>query len=266
MTGEASSPEANDLISYDVPRLESPPTPAGVTRRSRFTPDAIVDAIQRWADRYGEPPTSVDWDAARARRVGHVWRATRFEAGEWPSTRVTSGVFGSFNAAIEAAGYIPRPAPVRLKPNLAGPQSVLAAIREWTRRYGDVPAMADWDPARARRLKQDWRIARYYGGDWPSVRTVAHHFGSLSRAVAAAGLEPREPSSQWTDRSHQRAANLRTMAELGAARREPGITDVLDCLQRLSAARRSSDPVAARAALIDLASAALAWAEAPHVD
>jgi len=62
--------------------------------------------------------------------------------------------FESFNAALEAAGLTPRRAPTRVRANLSDPRAVLEAMVEWTRRYGDVPTMADWDPVRARRLNQ----------------------------------------------------------------------------------------------------------------
>src|SRR5205085_12332045 len=152
------------------------------------------------------------------------WRAARFEAGLWPSVRVVCGVFGSFNTAVTAAGYVPRPAPSKVRANLIGPQDILDAIREWVRRFGDVPAMADWDPARARRLKQDWRIARYHDGDWPSVRSVAYHFGSLSKAIEAAGLQQRHASSQLAGRRAERAVNRRALALLSAPKRQPRLT------------------------------------------
>jgi hypothetical protein len=208
----------------------------------------------------------VDWDPSRARRLGYAWRAERFEAGEWPTARVVCGAFGSFNAALVHAGHAPRRAPSRVRANLADRDGILEAIREWVRRYGDVPAMADWDPARARRLKQEWRIARYYHGDWPSVRTVAHHFGSLSAAITAAGLKPRAQSSQHADRRNERAANRHALARLAASQRQPGLKDLASCLRALAVARKVSDPVALHAALIDLASAAIAWAEAPQVE
>jgi hypothetical protein len=230
-----------------------------------FTRADIIRAVHDWVDRYGEPPAMVDWDPSRARRLGHAWRAERFEAGCWPSSRVVSSAFEGFNAALVHAGYATRPAPTRIRANVADRDGILEAIREWVRRYGDVPAMADWDPARARRLKQDWRISRYYHGDWPSARTVAHHFGSLSAAITAAGLQPRLPSSQRADRNADRLVNRNALARLAAAERQPGIKDFAGCLRALALARKVSDPVALHAALIDIASAAIAWAEAPHV-
>jgi hypothetical protein len=48
----------------------------------------VLEAIRRWNKRYGEPPTLADWEPLRARERGQEWRAKRFEAGDWPSTRM----------------------------------------------------------------------------------------------------------------------------------------------------------------------------------
>lgn len=113
--------------------------------------------------------------------------------------------FPTFNAAIEAAGLAPRPAPSRHRTNLSGPAAITDAMIEWTRRYGDLPAMADWDPVRARRL---WTgLVRYNQGDWPSARSVALHFGSFANAATAAGLMPRERSIGHKQRRDRQAAN-----------------------------------------------------------
>ena len=229
--------------------------------KASYPPAEVLAAMKRWAAQYGEPPTMVDWDPSRARRLGQAWRAERFESGEWPTARVVCGLFAGFNAAVEQAGLKPRPAPSRQATNLVGPDAVLKAFVEWTRRHGDVPTMADWDPARARRLGQDWRIARYHQGDWPSARTVAHHFGSFAAAAAAAGLIPRRVGKHHTDRSAERAVNRLVVAQLGASDRDPGIEDLSRSLRTLAAARRRRDPVSTHAALIDLAGCALAWAQ-----
>jgi hypothetical protein len=73
---------------------------------------------------------------------------------------------------------------------------VIAAIRRWNDRYGAPPTLADWEPSRARDRGQAWRIERYESGDWPSTRTVRHHFGTMSAAVTAAGLSPRRRPSR----------------------------------------------------------------------
>jgi hypothetical protein len=169
--------------------------------------------------------------------------------------------FTSFNAAIEAAGLTPRPAPSRTRPNLSGPEAISDALIEWTRRYGDIPTMADWDPTRARRLGQQWRIARYYHGDWPSARSVALHFGSFANAAAQAGLIARRRSTRHDLRREQQALNRRAAAVTGASRRIPGHEDLAHSLRALAGARATEDPVQLHSALIDLAASALAWAE-----
>jgi hypothetical protein len=107
-------------------------------RSLSYSRDDIVVAIRRWAELYGEPPTMMDWEPARARRLGPGWRAERFECDRWPSSRVVRRQFSSFNMAVEAAGYRPRPAPSRQRQNLSGPQArrgadrVDAPMRRWT--------------------------------------------------------------------------------------------------------------------------------------
>jgi hypothetical protein len=148
-----------------------------------------------------------------------------------------------------------------LAANLAGRDAILGALVEWTRRYGDVPAMADWDPHRARRLGQHWRIARYRDGDWPSARSVAHHFGSFTNAVVEAGLVHRDRSVHYLDRRPERAANRVRIAHAIAEARRPGVDDLAESLRGLAAARRAEDPISIHVALLDLAASALAWAQ-----
>jgi len=251
------------LPRYEVRRLDVREPLAPIARAARFTADDILEAIRRWAQRYGEPPISLDWEPARARRMGQPWRAERFEAGVWPTVRMVRGRFGNFNAAVRAAGLRPRKAPTRLRPNLTGSEAILDAIVEWTRRYGDVPAMADWDPFRARELGQEWRIPRYHDGDWPSARSVAHHYGSFAAAVSAAGLVPRARSSTRAARDEARRLNRLAVA---ASRGERADAQALaDAVRAVAASRQAGDPVALHAALMDLAAAALAYAEAAGV-
>lgn len=234
--------------------------PPRVIGQRRFTRAEILAAIRAWSHRYGEPPTVVDWEPSRARRLGQSWRAARFESGVWPTARMVRGQFGRFNSAVEEAGLPARPRPSRVAARLTNPEAILDALVEWTRRYGDVPTLADWDPHRARSLGQEWRIVRYGQGDWPSARTLANHFGSLSDALAAAGLLPRDPGRHHVDRSAEQAANRLEIAKMRARSRRPGIEDLARSLRALASARRAHDPVSLHAALIDVAAAALAWA------
>ena len=256
MTGRAAV-----MDEYRVGRRPGGLRTGRPARARSFSAEEIVSAIRRWTEEYGEPPTMADWEPARARRLGQSWRADRFENGLWPSVRVVRLQFGSFNTAVAAAGLAVRPAPSRVRPNLSGPSAITDAMIEWTRRYGDVPTMADWDPARARRLGQDWRIARYHTGDWPSARSVAVHFGSFAKALTAAGLVPRERSSHNAGRRAERAANRYLAAKARGSADPPGVEDLATSLRALARARSAQDPTALHAALIDVAGSALAWAQ-----
>jgi hypothetical protein len=252
--------QSQAIGDFSVDRRPTRTTHARVRRTRSFSTDEIIRAIREWTARYGEPPMMIDWDPSRARRLGQSWRADRFECERWPSARVVRRQFPTFNAAVEAAGLVPRPAPSRQRANLSGPEAITAAMIEWTRRYGDVPTMADWDPGRARRLGQDWRIARYHTGDWPSARSVAVHFGSFAKAAIAAGLVPRESGAHSNQRQAQQVANRQAAARASRGGAQPGLADLAASLRTLAQARRNQDPVSIHAALIDVAGSALAWA------
>jgi hypothetical protein len=247
--------------SFAVARRGEAQTRRKPVRSSRYTKQEIIGLLRQWAERYGDPPIMLDWEPTRARKEGQEWRADRFESGAWPTAKIVLGQFGLFSAAVEQAGLEPRRSPSRSAANLVGPEAILHALVQWTRRYGDVPTMADWDPHRARVIGQYWRIARYQQDDWPSVRTVAHHFGSLRSAIVAAGLLPRERGKHHVDRGQEQAVNRLRAAEHTANARRPGLADFAESLRALAAARSRRDPVSTHAALIDVAASALAWAQ-----
>jgi hypothetical protein len=216
--------------------------------------EAILEAIRRWERTYGEAPTLADWEPSRARRQGHEWRARRWEAGDWPSTRMVRNHFGTMSAAVRAAGLIARRSPSRTRRHLSSSEAVLQAIRSWNARYGEPPAMTDWDPARARCSGQEWRIARFYEGDWPSIATARHHFGTLNRAILAAGLRPRVPG--------ERAGSGRfpSRPTEGATAPRPQQMLALRVRSVAAAANRNDDRLLVEA-LKDLAIAAFGWAD-----
>jgi hypothetical protein len=60
----------------------------------RWTPEMIVYAITLWARKHSRPPFTSEWD----------------QAGEDnPSRQTVARVFGSWNQAMAAAGFDPRP-------------------------------------------------------------------------------------------------------------------------------------------------------------
>lgn len=160
------------------------------------------------------------------------------------------------------AETIARPRTPRRRARLTAPE-ILAAIRRWNDLYGEPPCMADWDPYRARTTGQEWRIARYDGGDWPSAKSVRNHFGRLSEAVAAAGLVPRHQGQQRP--RPELALSNEIQVHLSHLRRaREGSVDfdhVAGAIRELIAARQSPDPDDLRAALVDLAATALGCAE-----
>lgn len=63
--------------------------------RKKWTPELIIECIQRFALEHGEAPAAREWMGPR--RDGY------------PGTTSVVHVFGSWNAAISAAGFTPRP-------------------------------------------------------------------------------------------------------------------------------------------------------------
>lgn len=249
------------MATFELARRTGP-APRARTRRARRTygREQILDAIRRWNDEQGHPPTWLDWDPACARRKGHPERAERFEAGCWPTTAMVRRQFPTMGAAIEAAGLTP-PKPRGTKANLIDGEQVLVAIREWTRRYGDPPAQTDLDPYRARRTGQPWRAERYLAGDWPSLPTVRHHYGTLTAAVRAAGLEPRPQTEPVAERVQRRRRNRLALVDHLSHNAEDGPAALAEAVRGVAAARASGDADDLENALLLLAGAALGWAD-----
>lgn len=121
---EAVAPDPDDPLeqlfaSTPAPEVEVPEVNASdrqhKTRRDRYTHDEIIAAILRWADNHdGEPPCQTDWNPAMLRRyarrmavraVGHLARIAEYDSGDWPSEHTVRKYFGSWNAALAAAGF-----------------------------------------------------------------------------------------------------------------------------------------------------------------
>jgi transcriptional regulator with XRE-family HTH domain len=68
----------------------------------KWTPQTIVAAISRWAETHGRPPVATDWNASLARQRGRPKREAAY-----PPVGVVQQEFGSWNAAIAAAGFTP---------------------------------------------------------------------------------------------------------------------------------------------------------------
>lgn len=121
--------------------------------------------------------------------------------------------------------------------------------------------MSDWEPARARRNGQDWRITRYERGDWPSARSVRRHFGRFSAAIEAAGFKPRPIGQRQlrpaTEENHRASVESRR----AASRTGFGAAELARCVKSVAAAQLAADTDALGDALLDVAATALRWAD-----
>ncbi len=82
------------------PAIEQPP--AGAV--PRWPPPRVVERLQAWAHEHGRPPTLEEWRRAGARH---------------PSAATVRRLFGSWNAALVAAGFEKRPPGIPVEPRSA---------------------------------------------------------------------------------------------------------------------------------------------------
>ena len=85
--------------------------PCNARNSQIWTPEAVIVAIQVWAREHGGiPPAATDWNPNYAIKLGHPEKAHKFyEDDAWPLVQTVMSRFGSWNEAIRAAGYAPRP-------------------------------------------------------------------------------------------------------------------------------------------------------------
>lgn len=69
-----------------------------------------IECMQEWNRRFGQPPAARDWNQSMARTQGALDVIARYEATgrPWPCSTGVQGAFGSWNAAMKAAGFTPR--------------------------------------------------------------------------------------------------------------------------------------------------------------
>jgi hypothetical protein len=110
----------------------------------------VLDAIRAWARERGRPPTQADWTAPGDPR--------------WPSYVTVTTHFGTWRAALEAAG---------LRPNrrLWSHEEIVEALRRWTREHGRPPRQRD---------------LVYGASGLPAPHTIRRRFGSYRAALDAA--------------------------------------------------------------------------------
>lgn len=111
-------------------------------------------------------------------------------------------------------------------------EEIVAKIREWVERYGEIPAATDWHPGdcnRSARISaarsQAWlaRAERFREGEYPWPRTVQQVFGRWSEAIRAAGFQPRRESIPDLEPSIKPSDAIRSIE--GYLRRAKDATD-----------------------------------------
>jgi FAD/FMN-containing dehydrogenase len=149
--------------------------------RRQYSDGEIIDHIRRLAN--GDtPPTCVEFDADPAA----------------PAHRTVRKWFGSWNAAVEAAGFEARTQYGRAAQGWSDDE-----ILDHIRRLAD----GDTPPTGVEFDADD---------DAPARRTATNHFGSWNAAVEAAGFEPRAPRGHRYDADELLDWLVAHRCELGA--------------------------------------------------
>ncbi|MEA2282737.1 MAG: Homing endonuclease associated repeat [Solirubrobacteraceae bacterium] len=197
---------------------------AGGPRVRRWTRELIIAKIREWNDRYGEPPSSADWNPSLARWRAQEWRAERYREGVWPSTNAAKRPFdGSFDAAVRAAG---------LEPRRPGPRRRPAGAAR--------PDVAQRGPAPPRALEDE--LAETHD----RLRGAEARADALERRLARAELRAERAEDQIGDAARRRRAS-RAADQAGRARRSREQAKVseravrADTVDRLEAAVADAD-------------------------
>lgn len=72
-----------------------------------YSREDLIAAMWGFEVKYGRQPQASDWDATKARANGYPERARRYYADGWPHYSTAVKVFGSWGAALRAAGFRP---------------------------------------------------------------------------------------------------------------------------------------------------------------
>ena len=205
-------------------------TRSAAARRTRWDQQRVVAALRRWTRLEGRPPSAEAWLGGRYAQ-GRWAR----EYPRWPSSGVVSGLFGSWNAAVAAAG-------LPVTPFGYTDEQIIDALRADARRLGRTPTVEDWSV-------RDISV--------PGIGAVMRHFGSWNAGLRAAELSLTHEVGVWT-RERVLVALRRDAARRGrtpvrhewskAARRRPSASTVAALFGSWNAGLRAAglDPNAER--------------------
>jgi hypothetical protein len=122
-------------------------------RRRSWSQQEIVAFFQAFAAEHGHPPSSRD--------------LSKPGGGHRPSSARVYRAFGTWHAALAAAGYSPR---LQRWPA----EDVVAALRRFTRRHGRPPRVDE--------------LGAYSDPPLPAYSTIERRFGGFADALSAAGI------------------------------------------------------------------------------
>jgi hypothetical protein len=132
----------------------------------------VLAAIRAWVEATGAPPRVEDWTP-----TADPERRWAREYPSWPSYMTVRTHFGTWPAAIAAAGYTPR----RVRWSR---ETIVRALRQFAAESGAPPTQRQLNAATL-----------------PSPGTVRRHFGSYANALHAAGLpHTRRAATAFTGR------------------------------------------------------------------
>ena len=240
---------------------------AGGRRVRRWTRETIIEKILEWDARYGEPPCSADWNPSLARWRAQEWRTERYREGVWPSTNAAKRPFGgSFDAAVRAAGLEPhRPGPRRaagvarpaVEPRLERAAQARATELERELLVAEAKSVETRDDGLEQRIEAviadaDARVRASEDQVEAAVRDAAE-----ARAAAATAERRARELSALVSNGQRRLTAEELSALRGGGPSGPAV--LAAALRRLTKARAAGDRAGLRAALGEIASAAVRW-------
>lgn len=130
--------------------------------RKEWTNNEIIESIQLFVKEHGKVPQMIDFKKS---------------GGKYPSCQTVADYFGSWNRAIEVAGFFPNQ-------KQWTEQEIIESIKLFVEEQGKVPKTIDFEKSE---------------GKYPGYDTVVKYFGSWNSAIDAAGFKPNKICKTWTN-------------------------------------------------------------------
>jgi hypothetical protein len=128
------------------------------TKRSAPSRASIIAAIQAWVGETGRRAVAADWQLSDER-----WRVAY---PRWPATHQVQEEFGSWTAALIAAGVDPHP-------RRWSREEIVTAARAWARLHGRPPRALDWRTAAGDEPRPSEHVVVEICGSWNAMLAAA---------------------------------------------------------------------------------------------